>query len=579
MLKRSSLSVFALIIVTVFSSLASAHFVWLGSEKSGDETIGLLFFSEGPSDQDYHLPGPIAEAKLFAHTADGKRHELKTETRETDKYTGLTMKLPEGEQPVAIETVCEYGVYAGSLLCYYSQHVLPTADGKLPTYEHSKELTLDIVPEIKPGGIGATVLWEGKPLEGEPVTFVDTTGEVSEEATDSDGKVFFVAGNSGVIGLMANYKEDDKSGESGGKKYTGKANYATVTLEFKPIGGEAKDADAKAAEKLPATSAKEVSVTKRPQRPKAAFGPDLAEAITSFGGAVADGWLYVYSGHTGRAHAHSRDNLSQSFARLNLADPQEWEALTMETPLQGLPLVACDGKLFRIGGLDARNARGDDEDLHSVDEFACFDPATKSWTKLPSLPAPRSSHDAAVLDNRIYVVGGWNLTGASDSGEWQTGAIVYDTALGAEGKWEKLPEPPFQRRALAVAAWGDRIWAIGGMDEYNDIKRDVFSYDPATRTWTKAAELPGDGMQGFGASAWGMDSGLYVSGTDGAGSENDGMLYRLSESDGQWQPVGKLGTARFFHRLLPHEGNSLLAVAGASMSKGHLKDIEQVELK
>src|SRR5690606_3988964 len=106
-----------------------------------------------------------------------------------------------------------------------------------------------------------------------------------------------------------------------------------------------------AAEKKTATTAKEVSVAKRPQRPQMTFGPELGEAVSSFGGAVADGWLYVYSGHTGREHQHSRDNLSQTFARLELANPQQWEVLPMETPLQGMPLVAANGKLYRIGGL------------------------------------------------------------------------------------------------------------------------------------------------------------------------------------------------------------------------------------
>jgi N-acetylneuraminic acid mutarotase len=279
----------------------------------------------------------------------------------------------------------------------------------------------------------------------------------------------------------------------------------------------------------------------------------------------------VYSGHTGRAHQHSRDNLSQTFARLDLANPQEWEMLDMQTPLQGMPLVAGNGKVYRVGGLNAKNARKKKEDLHSVDEFASFDPATKVWTQLPSLPGPRSSHDAAMLDGKIYVVGGWSLTGDRD-GEWQIDALVYDTAKGTSGTWEKLPTPPFQRRALAVVAWNNRIWAIGGMDEFADVKRDVFSFDPATNSWSQAAELPGDDMQGFGVSAWGLGSGLYASGTDG-------VIYRLGEVDGQWQAAGKLSTPRFFHRLLPHGKNALLAVAGASMEEGHLNDIERVEVQ
>lgn len=560
------LGLFCITFASLFAYSASAHFVWLGSEKAGDETIGLLFFSEGPHEKDYHLPGPIAEAKLFARTADGNRHELKTETRETDKYTGLTMKLPEGQATVAIETVCDYGVYAGSALSYYSQHILTGADGKIPTYARPVELALDIIPEQKPGGVGVTVLWEGKPLPEAPVTLIDSTGEMTEEQTDKDGKAFFIVGNSGTIGLMTNHIEKEKSGEIGDKKYTGKANYATLTLDFVASG------EAPAAEKKSEIPAKEVSTTTRPKRPSSSFGAPLPEAVSSFGGAVNDGWLYVYSGHTGKAHQHSRDNLSQSFARLNLAQPTEWESLPMETPLQGMPLVSCGGKLYRVGGLNARNARKEDDDLHSVDEFAVFDSASNQWTALAPLPGARSSHDAAVLDGKIYVVGGWKLTGESGSGEWQVDALVYDPAKGANAKWEKLAEPPFQRRALALAAWNGRIWAVGGMDEIAEIKRNVFSYDPQTNQWTEAAELPGDDMQGFGVAAWGLDSGLYVSGTDG-------VLYRLTDVDGQWQQAGKLATPRFFHRILPLGKSSLMAIAGASMTDGHLTEIERIDLK
>ncbi len=571
MLKRCALLAFSLVVLGLATNSVRAHFVWLGSEKAGDETIGLLFFSEGPNDHDYHLPEPIAAAKLFARTADGKRHELKTEKREGDGYVGLTASLPAGSETQAVETVCEYGLYGGSLLCYYSQTVIPAADGKLPTYDRTKELTLDIVPEQKPGGISATVLWEGKPLAEAPVTLIDSTGEMSEEVTNNDGKVFFIVGNSGTIGLMTNHTEKDKSGESNGKKYTSKANYATLTLNY-TASGEA----AKPAEKPAQADLEEAAPKKRPQRPEsdesAAFGPALPEAISSFGGAVDDGWLYVYGGHTGRAHQHSRDNLSKTFARLNLADKGEWEVLAMETPLQGMALVSSGGKLYRIGGVNARNARKEKTDMHSVAEFARFDPETKSWTALPPLPGERSSHDAAVLDGKIYVVGGWKLSGEGSDGEWQTAALVYDTAAGNNGQWEAIAEPPFQRRALAVAAWNNRLWVVGGMDEIADIKRDVFSYDPATNTWTEAPELPGDGMQGFGVSAWGLDSGLYVSGTDG-------VLYRLPNVAGQWEQVTELSTPRFFHRILPGGENSLLVIAGASMSEGHLNEIERIEIQ
>ncbi len=117
--------------------------------------------------------------------------------------------------------------------------------------------------------------------------------------------------------------------------------------------------------------------------------PPLPEPLASFGAAVADGWLYVYGGHTGQSHDHSAANLSKHFRRLKLSERGAWEELPMKAPLQGLAMVAYGGKVYCVGGLNAHNATTTDEaDLHSIADFACYDPVTKEWTELAPLPAP-----------------------------------------------------------------------------------------------------------------------------------------------------------------------------------------------
>ena len=169
----------------------------------------------------------------------------------------------------------------------------------------------------------------------------------------------------------------------------------------------------------------------------------------------------------------------------------------MQTPLQGLPLVAHGGKIYRVGGLDARNATTDDkEDLHSTAEFAEFDPATGKWTALAPLPAPRSSHNAAVIGDKLYVVGGWELAGKSP-GTWQPATLAYDFAQPQNG-WQEVKELPYKRRALAAGEWNGKLVALGGMDEKGKISMRVDLFDPATGEWTQGPNLPGAGMAGFG---------------------------------------------------------------------------------
>ena len=65
----------------------------------------------------------------------------------------------------------------------------------------------------------------------------------------------------------------------------------------------------------------------------------------------------------------------------------------------------------------AKNTPEDDDELYGVADFARFDVDSNSWVALPSLPEPRSSHDAVVVENKLYVTGGWTLNGEG-SGEW-----------------------------------------------------------------------------------------------------------------------------------------------------------------
>ncbi|MGC3970296.1 MAG: kelch repeat-containing protein [Pirellulales bacterium] len=293
----------------------------------------------------------------------------------------------------------------------------------------------------------------------------------------------------------------------------------------------------------------------------------MPEAVASFGGVLSGDYIYVYSGHMGEAHAHSKKNLSQKFQRLNLQSAGEWENLPGGPGLQSVALVTDGKAVYRVGGLSAHNEPGQDADLESVTDFERFDPVAKTWTKLQALPAGRSSHDAIVADGKLYVLGGWNL---GDDEVWYDHGLALDLAK-ADAKWEQLPKQPFQRRALAVAALDGKIYAIGGMTSENKPSTETDVLDTKTNTWSKGPNLPGQGMAGFGTSALAVDGKLYA-------TTMDGNVCRLSDDGSKWDVVGKLQTPRFFHRILPGKDASLLIVAGASHMHGHLDSIERFPL-
>lgn len=534
----------AMLATFLIPGVADAHFVWLNTTTAaGDKTYAFLYFSESADEQDYRLPERVAAADFWQRTPDGQKQPLSTEKLETEERIGLVAPLTRPEQTV-LEATCRYGIYHGSLLTYYAKHV-PSLSDQTAGLLRSSELALDIVPQVSGEDLQLTVLWKGEPLAGADVVIDAVAGDLVEAVTDEAGRVVFQPKTGGLIGVRAGHQTED-AGELDGTPYKGAAHHATLTLNWTM-------ADAK-------NQAARVSY------------PDLPEPIASFGAAVHDGWVYVYGGHTGQSHAHSRENIFKRFVRLNLEDGAGWEELPMQTPVQSPALVAHGEYLYRIGGMTALNAPDEEDDLHSIAEFARFDPQAQEWTEMPALPRPRSSHDAVVIGDKLYVVGGWEL-GGPGHGEWCETALVYDLAGdGAEEpQWQELPAPEFRRRALAAAEWNRKLVAIGGMTDEREVSQRVDLFDPAAQEWSQGPDLPASDMHGFGISACNVNGSLYVSGASG-------VVYRLSDDGDAWEEVAELEMARFFHRLVPAPTGDLLAIAGAAHGHGHLASIEAVRV-
>ncbi|MGY8768492.1 MAG: Kelch repeat-containing protein [Pirellulales bacterium] len=306
-----------------------------------------------------------------------------------------------------------------------------------------------------------------------------------------------------------------------------------------------------------------------PLQPLEAQLPNLPLTLTSFGGAKLGDDIYVYGGHIGGAHSYSTAEQSDHFLRLN-AKNNQWEELPVGPKLQGLALVSDGIKIYRIGGFTAKNAEGEEHDLWSQSTVAQYDPSTNNWSDLPSLPGPRSSFDAAILDDTIYVLGGWSMAGEADNVWHKTGWKLDLSAKTLE--WKSLGEIPFQRRALAVAAYQGKIYAIGGMQSSGEPTTRVDVYDSSTKEWSKGPSLVGEkGMVGFGASAFATGDHLYV-------STINGTLQQLSKDGDAWKTVSKLANARFFHQMLPWKKNSLVMVGGASMQTGKFEEVDVIDV-
>jgi hypothetical protein len=113
-----------------------------------------------------------------------------------------------------------------------------------------------------------------------------------------------------------------------------------------------------------------------------------------------------------------------------------------------------DGKIYVIGGSSNSGPT-------SIVE--AYDPATDSWSSRTPLPGAKSSAGAAVINGRIYVVGGDNRL------------YAYDPFLDI---WAELaPLPVGSAGHVAVGVVNGKMYVSNGSDW-------MYCYDPATNTWT-----------------------------------------------------------------------------------------------
>ena len=278
----------------------------------------------------------------------------------------------------------------------------------------------------------------------------------------------------------------------------------------------------------------------------------IPRATTSFGTCTDNGWLYIMGGYSGKPHDYHRDGQSSDFYRMNLYDLSHVEKLKNKQGMQSCPLEAWNGKIIRTGGLVATNAPSEDAHLVSLRSVWAFDTERKMWSSLPDMPAGRSSHDTAIIDSTLYVIGGWNLDADNDRREWYSDIWMLDLE-NPEAGWSSI-EAPSERRALASVAIDEKIMVIGGMSSNRGPSNTVALYDPKTNIWSEGPAFPN---QAFGVAA-DVANGKVIA------SASNGVVFAWTPGDEEWKEVGAMTYPRFFHQMAADHNGDVLVIGGIS---------------
>jgi len=518
----------ALASATLLPQMAWAHFIWLKAEPAkqpgGAATI-RAFFNEEPE------PG----AAFVKYT---KSLELKADGQTIPSTQGKESRDAAwaGKLPATVDTESDLGVKTRAEKTYRLIYTARAQSGPLASAvkEEGDKLRVRLIEDE--GKKYVEVLFNGKPVAKARIKVYDAGGKTHDLTADDQGRAVVEGLDEGKSALWANWV-DTTPGSKDGKDYPETRYYATFLYNPapQPAGTQGPASD---------------------ETPASTFATMPDPAVNSFGGAVLGNWLYVYSGHAGTTHRYGTETTVKRFRRLNLDDRKTWEDLPVEQDLQGGALVT-DGKfLYRIGGMFAKNKLGEPHNLESVADFSRFDPETRTWTKLASMPEGRSTVDAVVVGRTIYVTGGWTVAGDSTKAPYPKSALSFDLDRPEAG-W-KVIDQPFQRRAHSMAEQGGKLYILGGLEAGTmKVVRRVDVYDLKTGTWSQGPDLPGAAPnEGFASSAFTVDDRLHYSGATG-------RIYRLTPAGDRWDVVGAWAQPRTSHRVLPGPGRTLLAVGGS----------------
>ena len=232
---RGTIAIITLIICSLFSAMASAHYLWLGVDaKKGDHGTVNLFFEEGPAAGDGKYLDPFIErGTTWVRTIDNLEPQpLKTvETKKPGKRW-LAAAIP-ADAPRSLDSRCQWGVYRYGnldiLLHYYARRLETNNAGQLKQLARAKQMRLDIVALDDQGTF--QVLWEGKPAANRPMYIRGPQRYRLNTKTDKKGVVTLSAKHKGRY-LLRSFVELNEAGKFEGKAFQRIRHHATLSIDL-----------------------------------------------------------------------------------------------------------------------------------------------------------------------------------------------------------------------------------------------------------------------------------------------------------------------------------------------------------
>ena len=167
--------------------------------------------------------------------------------------------------------------------------------------------------------------------------------------------------------------------------------------------------------------------------------------------------------------------------------------------------AVVDGRIYWIGGrVPTRPEAAHFNDHQDSSRNEMFDPATGKWSTRAPAPTARNSAAAAVIGGRIYVVGGRRFVRRDDGKTRMVNFANLEVYDPKSDSWETRAPMPQAQGGLGAAALDGRLHACGGEQWLPEqrVLAECWSYDPANDRWQALPTMPtprhGIGMVALG---------------------------------------------------------------------------------
>lgn len=218
-------------------------------------------------------------------------------------------------------------------------------------------------------------------------------------------------------------------------------------------------------------------------------------------------YVYVLGGANASGYLATNSRFS--------ATAESWSSrAAMPEPRAGFAAGLLGSFLYVAGGINSGGA---------VTSTRRFDTTNNAWApggSLPDMPNPSWGVAGVTLGGRLWVLGGYNDP-SSDQG-WLR---AYNPSSNT---WTSYAEMDVPRSWLAAAVLDGKIFAIGGATGWGAgaTFSSVEIYDPATNTWTNGPDLPQPLKDLTAVTDDANHRILVIGGTTGDGASGNEVAYR-----------------------------------------------------